>query len=45
MPFKRYDVIGGHWAAGIDRPTLLLEALGLVTIVALTRRSADSEGL
>ena len=40
MPFKRYHVRGERWSVGFDRPTLLLEAIGLATIVVLARRPA-----
>ena len=44
MPFKRYHVYGERWSVGLDRSTLLLEAIGLAAIVLLARRPAESQG-
>ena len=44
MPFKSYHVRGERWSVGVDRATLLLEAIGLATIAILARQPADGRG-
>ena len=43
MPFKRYHVRGERWSVGLDRSTLLLEAIGLAAIALLARQPAGSQ--
>ena len=43
MPFKRYHVRSERWSVGLDRSTLLLEAIGLAAIALLARQPAGSQ--